>query len=101
MKEKVVGGIIDLLREYGDLIRWHHCGDSRRCTGHAGFPDFLIAGPLGCILAEVKPTEHDSLDPGQIAWRYLIRGSTPDGHQVWTESDLRSGRVKAAIESLL
>lgn len=103
VSERVLTAVIDLLAEFGDQIRWHHCVDSRICRGHRGFPDLIIAGPLGVITREIKPTPHHRLDPGQTAWRYMLTAaaSSPLGWGIWSQQDLDDGRARAEIEALL
>lgn len=99
--EQVLPAVLELLAEYGDQIRWHHCGDSRACHGHTGFPDLFIAGPMGCILREVKPNEFAHLSRGQTAWRWMIHAAGQAGWDVWTQEDLDKGRIRLEIEALL
>ncbi len=75
----------------------HHCRDARRCGGHAGFPDLLILGSCGLLLAELKmPGGH--LDAGQVAWKYsLLAAGVP--YYVWEPADLASGLIECHIRA--
>jgi hypothetical protein len=95
--EKPVPEIEAILTQYPGLL-WHHCPDSRGCHGTPGMPDFIIVGPGGVSWREAKP---DGRHPrgGQVAWKYgLIVAGQEWG--VWTPADLKSGLVRARLETL-
>lgn len=88
-------------------LLWHYCTDSRRCRGHRGLPDLLIAGPNGLVFAELK-TEYDDTTAEQDLWGWtLTRAWTsmglaghPSGWIVWRESDLADGSIRRALEEI-
>lgn len=60
--------IISLARSAGLLA--HHCADSRKCEGDRGFPDLVILGTRGVLLAELKMTSGEtSASQDEWAWR--------------------------------
>jgi hypothetical protein len=72
--------------------------DSRLIHGMRGFPDWILCGNGRILYRELK-TEHATLSPDQIAWRYSILAARGDW-SVWRPSDLAEGRVEAEIQAL-
>lgn len=77
---------------------YHHCGVSYRCAGHRGFPDLIIIGYRGVLFREVK-TVNDRPTPDQTAMMWLLKAAGMDA-EVWTESDLASGKVAREIAGI-
>lgn len=87
----------------------HHCTDSRRCDGHRGFPDLVIAGPKGLIFAELKAAGGET-SADQDLWLWMLheidnrcsceceRRCSLDA--VWCPADLESGRIEQALALL-
>ena len=48
-------------------LLWHHCAQPRRCRGPIGFPDLVIAGPGGLLLAELKRRRRAERGTGALA----------------------------------
>lgn len=67
---ELTSDVIGLADSLGLL--WHHCPDSRRCKGNPGFPDLLVAGPRGLVLAELK-SEHGETSADQDLWLWTLR----------------------------
>lgn len=88
--------VTDRADELGLL--WHHCRDSRHCDGTRGFPDLLLAGPGGVLLAELK-SDTGSSGPGQPRWRWSLAAVGVPA-VTWWPRDWRSGAVSAALEVL-
>lgn len=86
-------------------LLWHHCGDSRRCGGDPGFPDLIITGARGTIAAELKSDDGEPTAEQQF-WSWMIYQSRPTfGPPVmiaplWQPADLKSGRIRAELESI-
>jgi hypothetical protein len=87
---------------------WHHCPDSRRCAGPRGFPDLLVAGPRGLLVAELK-VDGGELSPDQRRWARVLT-STVDcrtcleyeqpavTYRVWQPADEEN--IKAELSRL-
>lgn len=78
----------DFQRRITDLcdflkLRWFHSGDSRR-DSCAGFPDLLIVGPAGMILAEIKK-ETGKVTNEQWEWLDALTDAGQEIH-VWKPS---------------
>ena len=80
-------------------LLWHHCDDSRRCSGPRGFLDLVLVGPDGKVmLAELKGEDGET-SANQDAWIWrLHEGGT--AYAVWHPSDWRSGMIQAALDRL-
>lgn len=75
----------------------HHCHDSRLCIGPRGFPDQLVVGDDGLLMAELKMPGR-RLDPDQVTWKYrLIAAGIPC--YVWQPVDLESGLIECHIRA--
>lgn len=86
--------IQDLLERHRE-IRWHHCGDSRRCGGKTGLPDLVIAGPGGLLFAELKTDTADT-SAAQDAWHWLL--SRPGVRvEIWRPQDLADGFIALTL----
>lgn len=73
-------------------LLWHHCTDSRLCTGDKGFPDLLIFGPSMFIGAELKSWT-GSMSHEQVVWKYALEcQGTP--FYCWSPADLISGAIE-------
>jgi hypothetical protein len=92
----------DVLGVVGELeLGWHHCHDSRLCSGSpGGFPDLTILGQGGFVLAELK-TEEGETTAEQDWWLYrasnsgvMVRG------ELWRPSDLSTGAVRAILNTI-
>jgi hypothetical protein len=104
---ELVRKIINLASRLGLLA--HHCGDSRRCHGAAGFPDVLAAGPGGLLLAEIKTGTADTT-PQQDLWGWTITqvseaacasgGAYPVRYRVWREADWDNGTIERELKWL-
>jgi hypothetical protein len=102
---ELLAKITALCDELGLL--WHHCPDSRKCWGQRGFPDLLIAGPGGLIIAELK-TRYDDTTAYQDLWGWTLTrawnamgaAAHPSGWIVWRESDLADGTIRNALEEI-
>jgi hypothetical protein len=99
-----LAAVVELIEQHRGLL-WHHCGDSRKCRGTDGLTDLIIVGPRSMLWAEVKPDAFARLSPGQISWKYALQALSIQTccftHVVWTQADVESGAVAAALESLL
>ena len=92
-------------------LQWHYCPDSRRCLGSAGFPDLLIGGPRGIILAEIK-TADDDTSAEQDLWAFTLAEASRNLYalwpgtrlfQIWREADLEHGpfgRIALQLDSI-
>ena len=83
-------------------VWWVHLLDSRKVGGAggrwAGFPDLFLAGLYGVAFREVKGRRW-KLETSQTDWknRLLVAGAD---YAIWTEPDLRSGRIRRELEAL-
>ena len=97
--------VIGRANSAGLLAHW--CPDSRRCAGNPGFPDVLIAGPRGLLLAELKLAGAGT-SAEQDLWAWTISeasdaraaGGRPLGYELWGPADLQVGIVDRALEQL-
>lgn len=80
-------------------LLWHRCADSRRCRGSRGFPDLVIAGPAGILLAELK-NDHDVTSADQDLWAWMLAGSAIWAYRLWRPADWRSGRIRAELAGI-
>jgi hypothetical protein len=80
--------ISDLLK-LGAELKVQHNSDSRRA--HSGWPDWVIGGPHGIIVRELKKVG-ERPTPEQQAWLTLMQESGWDAG-LWTPRDLYSGRI--------
>lgn len=53
-------------------LLWHHDPDSRRGVGSPGFPDLVVAGPGGFMIAELK-SGNGRMSREQIRWRACLQ----------------------------
>lgn len=53
-------------------LLWHHDPDSRRALGSPGFPDLVVAGPGGFVIAELK-SHNGRMTREQIRWRACLQ----------------------------
>ena len=75
-------------------LLWHHCHDSRHCDGRRGFPDLVIIGPCGLLLAELKSAAGET-SSGQDLWLWhLAKIPGPRIWAIWRPADLASGRIR-------
>lgn len=104
MAEKVLEEIIDLLEDpaqpWAGKLLWHHCRNSRSCSGYSGLPDLIIVGPRAAVWVEVKPSRGARLRPEQTTWRYAL-SAAGHYHNVWTPDDLESGTVRSILLGLI
>lgn len=90
MSESVfTGEVMRLARRLGLLA--HHCKDSRKCEGAAGFPDLIALGERGLLIAELK-TENGDTSAGQDLWAWTASRSGL-AIPVLRPADLDSGRI--------
>jgi hypothetical protein len=86
--------VIHLCDLYGALV--YHTHDSR--GSRPGFPDLVIAGPLGILWRELKVV-NGRLTFEQRQWGRGLREAGQD-FEVWTPDDYASGRVGWEIAHL-
>jgi hypothetical protein len=98
---QLVAEILALVDRAGLLA--HHCHDSRHCSGPAGFPDLVIAGPGGVIFREVK-SEHGETSSSQDMWGYRLLYAAPPFlpplYAIWRPADLESGLIRGELNTL-
>lgn len=84
-----------LLEGFPQLL-WQHNSDSRRA--HAGFPDWVIAGPGGLLVRELK-RETTKPTAAQEAWleAFLWAGVNAG---VWRPTDLLDGTIARELAEL-
>lgn len=83
-------------------LLWHHCQDSRECSGQPGFPDLLIAGTRGIMIAELKSADGET-SADQDQWRWVLSKADlncsrecermGNFHQLWRPADLIDGTI--------
>ena len=84
-----------LADDFPQLLRQHN-SDSRRA--HEGFPDWVIAGPGGLIVRELKrETTHPTA--AQSAWLWAFRAAGISA-EIWRPSDLLSGRIARELAAI-
>ena len=90
-------------------LQWHYCPDSRRCLGSPGFPDLVIAGSHGIILAELK-TADDDTSAEQDLWQYVLTDAGRHLYalwhestlfQIWREADLHNNKIMAQLNAIM
>jgi hypothetical protein len=83
-------------------VWWVHLLDSRKVGGAggrwAGFPDLFLAGLYGVAFREVKGRRW-KLETSQTDWKNRLLAGGAD-YAIWTEPDLRSGRIRRELEAL-
>jgi hypothetical protein len=83
-------------------VWWVHLLDSRKVGGAggrwAGFPDLFLAGLYGVAFREVKGRRW-KLETSQTDWKNRLLAAGAD-YAIWTEPDLRSGRIRRELEAL-
>ena len=67
-------------------------------ASHAGFPDWVFAGPGGILFRELK-TAKGRLSLPQVVWRRVLRQAGADV-DVWRPEDLLTGRVARELAAL-
>ena len=94
---ELVTEVMALADSFGLL--YHHCGDSRHCSGPKGLPDLIIAGPGGVLFAELKSdTGVTSADQDMWAWVFHQVGRTV---RLWRPADLKDGRIRQELELIV
>jgi hypothetical protein len=98
---ELLAEITGLCDELG--VWWVHLPDSRnlgKAGGHwPGFPDLLLAGLHGHAFREVKGQGQWKLRTKQTSWKNQLAAAGADW-ALWTEPDLRSGRIRRELEAL-
>jgi hypothetical protein len=89
--------IEQLCEELGLL--WHHCRDSRTCTGAKGFPDLVIAGIKGALFVELK-SEDGETTANQDLWLWHLGQAPPYPARIWKPCHLRSGQIRTELERI-
>jgi len=75
----------------------HHCRNGRLCSGYPGFPDTVIVGACGLLLAELKMPGR-GLESDQITWKYTLL-AVGIAYYIWQPIDLASGLVECHIRA--
>lgn len=79
-------------------ILWHHCPQARRCLGPAGFPDVILLGERGLLMAELKVGGNTTTASQDLwAWTAYRAGLTIP---VLTPADLTAGRIRDMIGAI-
>jgi hypothetical protein len=65
----------------------------------AGFPDLLLAGPCGIAFREIKKEGIAPLSSAQSGWKHSLLQSG-QSWDIWTPSDLLSGRIARELDAL-
>jgi hypothetical protein len=98
----------DLLRHIVDLARlhhWliHHCRPARTATGwrtaitgHAGFPDLVLAKPGRLVVAELK-SQTGRLSPEQDVWAGMLTLIPGVEAYLWRPADWLGGVVQRVL----
>jgi len=94
--DQLVGQITDEATGLG--IWWHYCTDSRHCSGHPGFPDLVLIGARGALVAEVKVGD-DRRSLRQVRWADRIRLASLR-YQLWREGDWNSGWIQKQLREI-
>ncbi len=81
--------------DFPHLLRQHN-SDSRRA--HAGFPDWVIAGPGGVLVRELK-RESTKPTPAQVAWLDAFSAAGFDCG-IWRPSSLLNGDIARELTTL-
>ena len=76
-------------------LLWHACHDSRACRGPKGFPDLVIAGPGGLILAELK-TQDGQTTAEQDLWLWTLDHAA----MIWRPADLEDNVIESALRRI-
>lgn len=79
----------------GDVLGYHTYFSK---ASHAGFPDWVFAGPGGVLFRELK-TARGRLSLAQVMWRRVLRQAGADV-DVWHPADLASGRVAQELAAI-
>lgn len=87
------------VKAYARGLLTHYCADSRRCRGHSGFPDLVIAGGHDSAFLEVK-TGDGRLTPQQLDWSYRLAAAGDNVHLIRLR-DLLNGRVDDILDKLM
>lgn len=94
--EKVVPEVLEMLKSHPTL-RYLHIPDARLVDGTPGFPDFIIAGPGGGLIArECKPNRNSHLSHEQMIWRYALEAAGVS-FSIWDNADLSNGRISREL----
>jgi hypothetical protein len=88
--------VMELARRESVLA--HHCGDSRLCQGTPGFPDTILAGPRGLILAELK-LAGKRMEGDQLTWAYTLVAAGIR-HYLFTPADLEDGKIERQLRRI-
>ena len=81
-------------------LLWHHCPDSRRCQGRAGFPDLFIAGPGGLVAAELKMPGAGTT-ASQDLWGWTISVAPPFRYRLWNPRHWEEGIIADELAKLV
>lgn len=91
--------VIEMARLFGWRI--HHCRPARTSsgwrtaiTGHAGFPDLVLARqPGGVHFIELKSDRGTTTDD-QTTWHQTISAAVPGRMHVWRPAELLDGTIE-------
>ena len=87
--------VAELAEQHGVLF--HHCRDSRSCSGNAGLPDVILVGPGGVLFRELKGSGYRS--PRQTDWHWMLRAAGADTG-LWYPTHERDGVVAQQIAAV-
>jgi hypothetical protein len=85
-----------ILKDLSEHVLGYHTYFSK--ASHAGFPDWVFAGPGGVLFRELK-TARGRLTVTQVMWRRTLREGGADV-DVWRPEDLLSGRVARELAAI-
>lgn len=88
--------LLERARQRGIYAR--HVPDSRRVLGMRGFPDLVLAGPKGFLVAELK-SEGGQLARDQTRWRYRLQANAI-AWKLWRPGDLDNGLIGFELDSI-
>ena len=81
-------------------LLWHHCPHAELCKGKRGFPDLIIAGPRGLLVAELKSATGETTVE-QDAWGWtIVKPAVPPRYRLWNPRHWEEAVIHRELDSI-
>lgn len=81
-------------------LLWHHCPRNVPCQGNRGFPDLIVAGPRGLLVAELKSATGET-SPDQDLWGWTIaKPAVPPRYRLWNPRHWEEAVIHRELDAI-